>query len=202
MKDNIHSEKEILIFNAVTKLMNEGVKLHTVKVADIAKAAGIGKGTIYDYFKSKEEILEKTLIYNMDIELSEALNQIKNLNNFKDKVYKVFEIAQKSVDNYSSVTILLLSNIGTYEFKEFLNNNAEGLDNRIKLINDTIEDIIDIGYKDGIVKKQEDKEYQEQVFNSTIMGFAHLVGCKNITDKYELEKGKERAYKLLIKGLN
>ncbi|EPZ59070.1 hypothetical protein H477_1823 [[Clostridium] sordellii ATCC 9714] len=43
MENNTHSEKEILIFNAVNELLNEGVKLHTVKVADIAKKAGIGK---------------------------------------------------------------------------------------------------------------------------------------------------------------
>ncbi len=37
MKSNLHSEKEILIFNGVMKLMNEGVNIHTIKVADIAK---------------------------------------------------------------------------------------------------------------------------------------------------------------------
>lgn len=201
MKANTHSEKEILIFNAVTKLINDGTKIHTIKVADIAKVAGIGKGTIYDYFKSKEEILEKAILYHMNEELYKALEEIKSSCDFKSKYYKILEMTQNNIVNYHS-SANLLSSVGTYELKEVLVNNIEEVKNRENIINKTINDIVNLGIKEEIIKNQDDKTYQEQVFKSTIMGFAHYIVCENIIDTLEIEKGKDRAYKLLIKGLN
>ncbi len=50
------SDKKELIFDAMEKLMSE-VPYKDISVDVIAKKAGIGKGSIYYYFKSKDEIL-------------------------------------------------------------------------------------------------------------------------------------------------
>lgn len=50
-------DKKILILNAMEELIVED-KGMACTVSDIAKQAGIGKGSIYYYFKSKEEILD------------------------------------------------------------------------------------------------------------------------------------------------
>ena len=68
------------------KLMNEGVNIHTIKVADIAKSVGIGKGTVYEYFKSKDELLEKSLIYYMNLSINKAIEKIDAANGFKEKI--------------------------------------------------------------------------------------------------------------------
>lgn len=201
MKASTHLEKEILIFNAVTKLINDGTKIYTIKVSDIAKAAGIGKGTIYDYFKSKEEILEKAILYNMNVELYKALDEIEKSHNFKSKYYKILDITQNSIINYHS-SISLLSSVGTYELKELLVNNIEEIKNREKVISKTIDYIVNLGIKEGIIKNQDDKNYQEQVFKSTVIGFANSIVCENVIDASEIEKGKSIAYELLVKGLN
>lgn len=202
MKNNTHSEKEILVFNAITKLMNDGVKLHTVKVADIAKAAGIGKGTIYDYFKSKDEILEKALIYNMNIELSQVLNKISTVKGFRNKCYELLNIAQKCSRENCSSTNLLFSNLSYYEFTEILNNDKEGVENRDKLLRESIENIVMFGVDEEIIKEQEDKEYQNTVFISVMMGFLKLMENNRQDDLDEVSKAKDRSYKLLLKALN
>lgn len=202
MENNTHSEKEILIFNAVNKLMNEGVKLHTVKVADIAKSAGIGKGTIYDYFKSKEEILEKALLYNMNLELYETLEKIKAVDSFKNKCYITLDIVAKGVRDYSSATSILFSNLSHHEFKEILENNKEYINDRYNLLKETIEKIVSLGVLEGIIKEQEDKEYQIMVFESVVMGFGNTMCINSKEDKGKIKNAKDRAYRLLIKGLN
>lgn len=201
MANNTHSEKEILIFNAVNKLLHEGIKLHTVKVADIAKEAGIGKGTIYDYFKSKEEILEKAFLYNMDIELYENIKKIKFGDNFKDKVYIILDIIEKSTTDYSSFSNILFSNLSHYEFKGILENNKDYINKRYDLLKKSINDLLSIGVLENIIKEQEDKDYQIMVFESVVTGFGHTICIKN-EDKKTIEDAKSRAYKLLIKGLN
>lgn len=52
-----NTEKRTLILDAMQELMAEG-KGDSATVSDIAKKAGIGKGSIYYYFKSKNDIIE------------------------------------------------------------------------------------------------------------------------------------------------
>lgn len=63
MQSREHSPKEAAVFEAVLKLAGQGVNLAAVKVQQIADAAGVGKGTLYEYFNSKEEILHGTVHY-------------------------------------------------------------------------------------------------------------------------------------------
>lgn len=202
MQNDIYSEKEVMIFNGVTKLINEGVKLHAIKVSDIAQAAGIGKGTIYDYFKSKEEILKKSLRYSMDIGISKVLSKINEVNGFKNKCYTIFEITETCVKDYQSAANPLFSNISPYEFNELINNDLEWINKRDILLKDTVEALVLLGTKEGIIKEQEDKEYAITVFVSVVMGFQNIICCNIEEDREKIEKDKERSYKLLIKALN
>ena len=48
------SEKELAIYQGVLRLLEQGADIHALKASDIAAAAGLGKGTLYNYFSSKE----------------------------------------------------------------------------------------------------------------------------------------------------
>lgn len=202
MYNTSYSEKEILIFNGVTKLINDGVRLHAIKVSDIAEAAGIGKGTIYDYFKSKEDILKKSLIYSMDMGISKVLSKINGVDGFEKKCYILFEITEVCVRDYHSAANPLFSSISPYEFNELINNDIEWVDERDKLLREIVKSLVLLGANEGFIKKQEDKEYAVTVFVSVFMGFQNIISCNNKNTRDKIEEAKERSYKLLIKGLN
>lgn len=63
-----YASKEIDLFEGIVKLLNEGRSIHELKVADIASAAGMGKGTAYEYFSSKEEIIREAIRYHICLE--------------------------------------------------------------------------------------------------------------------------------------
>ena len=44
------------VYQAVIALFAEGADLNSLTVAEIAEKAGIGKGTVYEYFKNNEYI--------------------------------------------------------------------------------------------------------------------------------------------------
>lgn len=67
-----YPEKEQRIFEGVLALAEGGADLHLLTVQDIARAAGIGKGTVYEYFTSKEDILAGTILYCIEAELDGA----------------------------------------------------------------------------------------------------------------------------------
>ena len=202
MKGNLHSEKEILIFNGVMKLMNEGVNIHTIKVADIAKSVGIGKGTVYEYFKSKDELLEKSLIYCMNLSLNKAIEKIDNANGFKEKIYTMLEIAKCNVQEFNSGNGFLFSNMGTCEFAYLMKSENKEFKYRENIINKSIEDVISAGIKEQVIKCQRDKEYEKMVIKSAIIGFANDLYCSKSTMEKDIYELKERSYKLIIKGLN
>ena len=57
MEKRTLSEKELLLYQAVIELLDEGMEVHQIKVSDITNRAGVGKGTAYEYFSSKEEMI-------------------------------------------------------------------------------------------------------------------------------------------------
>lgn len=80
-------EKKLEILHAAAKVFAEKGVVKT-KMVDIAAEAGIGKGTIYEYYRSKEEIFADTfrLIFDdMENRLAEAIGKtddpIEKINN-------------------------------------------------------------------------------------------------------------------------
>ena len=67
------SDKYNTILDALQSLL-ESNDLKNISVSDIAKAAGIGKGSIYYYFSSKDEILEALVSRNYEKPIQTAKN--------------------------------------------------------------------------------------------------------------------------------
>ena len=65
MQSKTYSPKEIAAFRGLLQLAAGGNCFSNIKVQDIATAAGIGKGTLYEYFSSKEDILSCTMLYTL-----------------------------------------------------------------------------------------------------------------------------------------
>ena len=70
MENHSFSPREIAAFEGVLALAANGANLARVKVQDIADAANMGKGTLYEYFPSKEDILRGTMLYCIGQELA------------------------------------------------------------------------------------------------------------------------------------
>lgn len=80
--DKEYLPKEKAIYQAVLELFEEGADLNNLTVSEITKRAGIGKGTAYEYFSDKEEMIAKALFYNTEIysgQLYEGMMKKKSL---------------------------------------------------------------------------------------------------------------------------
>lgn len=70
LKEMQRREREEAVYRAVLRLIGSGTDIARLRVQEIAAEAGIGKGTVYEYFSSKEEILHGVTAYCMDSELA------------------------------------------------------------------------------------------------------------------------------------
>ncbi len=68
--------KRRLIVQTAVKLFSEK-PFHQVRLDDVAEAAGVGKGTVYIYFKNKEE-LYYSLIFEGFVEMVDRLKEQAN----------------------------------------------------------------------------------------------------------------------------
>jgi len=62
------------------------------KVADIARAADVADGTVYLYFKSKEEILHSIFDQNMAEAISSGRKLIENLSDPREKLRRIAKL--------------------------------------------------------------------------------------------------------------
>lgn len=91
------SEKELLLYQAVIELLDEGIEVHQIKVSDITNRAGVGKGTAYEYFSSKEEMITKAVYWHGNqrfLELVDTLNAKKSL---RAQVMAMFDFIENVV---------------------------------------------------------------------------------------------------------
>lgn len=72
-------EKRSLIINSLRALIIDG-KGSACSVSDIAKRAGIGKGSIYYYFHSKEDILEALIDHDYSSLIEKCHNTVEESN--------------------------------------------------------------------------------------------------------------------------
>lgn len=73
---NNWTQKERSILKAGSKIFSEK-NFHEVKMQEVANEAGVGKGTIYEYFSSKEELLSE--IIKMSVDHYQAVINFENI---------------------------------------------------------------------------------------------------------------------------
>lgn len=197
-----YSEKEIAIFNGVIALMEQGANPYSIKVSDIAKAADIGKGTIYDYFASKEEAISQAILYSITGEIETAYSRIKHRDSFKEKFYEILYIIGESIENKVSTFNMLLSVGGIQEFYEYLSDDKYDLSKYIYRIKDLFNYLLKIGVDEEAISMTGDSYYRNMVLGSTIMGFSQYVSQRKLYHDTSMEDAMEASYKLIIKALN
>lgn len=118
-------EKENAIYEAVLRLMARGEQLHAVTVQQIAQEAGIGKGTVYEYFASREEILAKTMLRRMKQELEALAARVDRARSFDEKLESLLDAAWDMMRMKSSCVRLLLADINMAGIMEGLCDNLQ-----------------------------------------------------------------------------
>ncbi len=123
---------------------------HNTKMEDIALRAGVGKGTLYGYFKNKQEIFDETCVEFVESILAGTV-EISNMDiSFKDKILMIFKKKRNSAHeefgknpiDYIMVYKNIISEKVLITMFDYISD-----------INRIIVDIIEQGKKEGAVRK-------------------------------------------------
>lgn len=94
--------KALAVYQSVLDMMDEGADLNSMTVAEIAERAGIGKGTAYEYFSSKEDMIASAILFEINRLTGELGMIISEEKTFENKIYRIFDcMVQYSKENRS-----------------------------------------------------------------------------------------------------
>jgi TetR/AcrR family transcriptional regulator, fatty acid metabolism regulator protein len=118
------------------------------KVSDIAAEAGIADGTVYLYFKSKEEILHSIFDRAMEEFIAEAQEELAKLSTPQEKIRRIarLHLERLGADRNSAIVFQVELRGSTKFMEEF---SAAGLAKYLDLIRKTFEE----GQRTGVFRQ-------------------------------------------------
>lgn len=196
-------DKKELLYAAALSLIHEKGDLASIKVADIAMRANMGKSTVYEYFDSKEQLIAESLVNMFK----------KGIVTFKQLITKDLTFKETYFILLDRIAVLMNSNRTLLEYITMNECNLtvqttikEIMIERVEEIKaeymDMVEKLVDKSVEEGLVKDKPSKfDWYMAVTHSITCIFVHkqeFKEFKSLTD----DEVKEKAYKTYLKLLN
>lgn len=190
-------DKKKQIINAALEVFaKQG--LEKGKIADIAKVAGIGKGTVYEYFKSKDEIfkaIEEMFIY-------QSIDQLKQLSTSKNTPSeKMEEILNYSLNMHSEMgeAALIIAELWAQHSRGQLHGHKESV--FADMYNDLFGTMIDV-LSDG-VQSGEFREMNKEGIAALLLAFIDGIIWQGVIFKDDVlfNSRKIKAMKSFMNGI-
>ena len=142
----VGEKREAILRAAITVFAHNGY--FNAKVADIAREAGVADGTVYLYFKSKEEILHSIFDRSVDEALTAARAQIKAIADARERLRRIafLHLERLGADRDLAVVFQVELRGSTKFMEEF---SAAGFAEYLELIRSTFEE----GQRAGVFRR-------------------------------------------------
>lgn len=161
------------------------------KISDLAKFIGIGQGTLYSYFISKEELF-KTIINNAIIANEKSLLLLKKTQiSAADKIIMLSNNILENIKNNTSLTYIFVLNMQYSIENDFNNVYTKTYEEKP---NEILSEIIIEGQNDGTVVEGIPYDLADLYWS-----MVHMVAFKKVfNNKHEIVNAKQLA-RLLLK---
>lgn len=194
----LSSPKVLAIYEAVNGLMEEGRDIYSMKISEITARAGIGKGTAYEYFSTKEELLGKAVFYQLHQGLVQMTAKAMKASAFREQIYAVLEDVEQ---NYRKRRML---------FRYLCYYMLETWGKEVgccppptgnSLLAEVIRHMKRQGEKEGLIKEQPEFFVAETLL-SQFAGFCLYISAKEgVAANVSVEEMKAFVYESIVKSL-
>lgn len=197
-----HSSKELAILEAAIHLLRKGIHPYEIKVSDIALQAKVGKGTIYEYFDTKEEVIGQSVLYNMEKDRGALLEELAQTKGFFPRIDRIMDRIRDSVFDPLSPFHLMMA---AKDFTGILQKCVPGKEpfqREMDHFHEILDCIIREGRKEGMIREKDSQDYLRLVLKSALFAWGHslLSASPSRKESMNLEKNQiqdmiKRAYK-------
>ncbi|MCI8298994.1 MAG: TetR/AcrR family transcriptional regulator [Lachnospiraceae bacterium] len=106
MEEKRYPPKVRAMFEAVLELFASGRELSTLKVSEITARAGIGKGTAYEYFSTKEEIIVGAIEYEATKHFQVIIKLLEEGQTLPEILSRGLDMLEAANEKYHGLTVL------------------------------------------------------------------------------------------------
>jgi TetR/AcrR family fatty acid metabolism transcriptional regulator len=145
---NSTGDKRAMILRAATRVFARNGYFNS-KVADIARSAKVADGTVYLYFKSKEEILHSIFDQNMAEAIAAGRKLIENLDDPREMLRRIAKLHLERLGADRDLAVVFQVELrGSTKFMEEF--SAAGFAEHLALLRRTFEE----GQRVGVFRKE------------------------------------------------
>lgn len=144
-------EKRTEIIKAAIKVFSEA-GFEGAKIEDIAKEAGIGKGTVYEYFESKNTLFQEMIHFSVELFREELTNVLKQGDNIWEKLQLLSQFYARFLKEHLD---MFTSSMTGHTLSEDMRSQML---KQIAKISQVIEDMVRVGIQTSELRANIDAE--------------------------------------------
>lgn len=190
------------LYDAVLQLLEEGGDVNEIKVVDITNRAGIGKGTAYEYFTNKEEIISGALLYHISFVcgyLKEETKQCEKLSEVVECILDYLEKIMQEGECFIKVVHIFTdsSSLSRKLQEKVMERNQEAC-----MPGDLLDQTIQIGIESGEIDKTLPYTYLIMTIVAKVLMYVVYLTGRIGTGTCGKEEMRQLIYKSLLSELN
>jgi TetR/AcrR family transcriptional regulator, fatty acid metabolism regulator protein len=186
-------KREAILRAAITVFAHNGY--FNSKVADIAREAGVADGTVYLYFKSKEEILHSIFDRSVDRAVADARKEVASISDPREKLRQIARLHLERLGADRDLAVVFQVELrGSTKFMEEF--SAAGFAEYLQLIRSTFEE----GQRAGIFRN----DLNAKVVAKILFGALDEMATNWILSKrrYKLPPMADQVLDIFLNGVN
>lgn len=190
-EERLVPEKVQKLYAAVMELLEEGEEISNLRVSTITERAGIGKGTAYEYFNTKEDIVACALFSSMKIAFEGIIADLQAKDNFPERLEVLLDEVEKTGKNricfFNFIHMMTDRSEFSLLMQEKMDSEAfEGLRPR-----DFFRSMIEESMEKGEIKSKTPVPYMVFFLFSQLVGYMMAVTSGHSVAGVEIEKLRE-----------
>ena len=189
------------LYDAVIHLMEEGKNLSSLTVAEITEKAGIGKGTAYEYFRSKEEMIARAILYGILRSFEEIEHRIGRLSSFEAKYVEVLNWLEEIFQEKGSLAVLCQVSRDSMQISGALKQEAIDVGYSPEMIFNHMDCLLYDEKGQNLVDSSLSVEMQKCTIFSSFVNFWVYINRNPEVHEKEMESYKRYLYSCLINSL-
>lgn len=199
MKEFAGKEKDIL--QATIQMLRQGILPSELKVADIAEQAGIGKGTIYEYFSTKEDIIKSALEYMIIYIIQKIREVLHQEGNLKTVFCNMLQLIETYFENGWFVVNLFTISVPFENWGNFFAKCKYTTGENASIIKEEILSLYERAKQEYSVNEDLSIQYLRMALLGTVKGYIGEYHMQNNMEGQDKEKFRESAFNMFIAAL-
>lgn len=189
------------MFEAVLELFESGKGLSSLTVSEITAKAGIGKGTAYEYFSSKEEMIAGALNYEAKEHMKIIGNLVREECSFREILMKGFDMMDSVFGKQRGFALILrIIRDDSINGGNVLNEIEKHKCN-FDMVKDMVNQVAEIARKENLIRETDEYKVQSAII-SQIAEYAIFVIYQGFYQDTDRQVARETAYENILKMLS